>query len=237
MAKRTFLQLAQRVYQECSAPGSPPSSVTNQLGLKEKIVDWTADAAYEIEALWGDWNFSFKTWEQTLTQGSDSYTLPTDHDTFRKDSVYVSSTSDGDATDDFWVIHEMGFPAWWVKYRPLDATAAANQGKPAFFIISPDGELKINPAPDDTYYLSALYHAVPTRLAANGDYSAIPEQFEQAIIALAKMKFAEHEGAQTMLVNAQAEYDLWLSALETNQRPRQGHRRSDNEEPLVVRAV
>jgi len=231
MAKRTYLELAQRVYQECSAPGSPPANVTNQTGLKKKIVDWTADAIYEIEVLWADWKFLQGTLSQALVQGTVSYDYESDWDYQHEETFYLDGSG-----NDFWPLQSMEYDYWWITYRGLDASDSENQDRPSHIIFSPD-KIIVHPVPDGAYTLVGRYNKTPTRVATNGDFSAIPEQFEAIIIALAKMKFAEHEGAGIMLANAQSEYNLWLSALEANQRPKQGHRRSDFAQPLVVRPV
>lgn len=231
MAKRTFLELAQRVYQECSAPGSVPAAVTNQTGLKKKIVDWTADAIYEIEALWGDWRFLKGTLSQSLSAGTNYFSYPNDWSEPHEGQAYIDGSG-----NDFWPVETMDYDYWFMTYRGLDPSDSTNQDRPSHVIYGPD-YVYLYPTPDASYTLAHNYNKKPTRVTANGDYSNIPEEFEAAIIALAKMKFAEHDGAGVMLSNAQQEYNLWLSALEANQRPRQGHRRNDNTVQLVVRAV
>jgi len=231
MAKRTFLELAQRVYQECGAPGSAPPNVTGQIGLRQKIVEWTADAIYEIEALWGDWKFLQDELNQAIVQGGRTYNYVSDWDGPHDDSFFIQGTG-----SDFWPLHHMDYEHWYRTYRGLDPSDADNQDRPTHVVWGND-EIIIHPTPDDSYTLIGRYNTTPTRVVANTDTSQIPEQFEAAIIALAKMKFAEHEGAGIMLANAQSEYNLWLAALEANQRPNQGHRRSDRREQLVVRPV
>lgn len=231
MAKRTYLQLAQKVYQECSAPGSAPSSVTNQTGLKKKIVDWTADAVYEIEALWGDWRFLKETLSQALVLATNYFAYPADWSEPFEGQAYIDGSG-----NNFYPVEAMDYDYWWITYRGLDSTDSANQDRPSHVIYGPD-YVYVHPVPDQAYTLEQNYNKKPTRLAANADESAIPEEFESAIIALAKMKFAEHEGAGVMLANAQQEYNVWLSNLEANQRPRQGQRRNDNTAQLVVRSV
>lgn len=231
MAKRTFLQLAQRVYQDCSAPGSVPASVTNQVGLKQKIVDWTADAIYEIEALWGDWKFLKGTLSQSLVAATNYFAYPSDWSEPHEGQVYIAGTG-----SNFYPLGMMDYDYWWITFSGLDSTDAANQDRPTDIIYGPD-YIYVYPTPDAAYTLKHNYNKKPTRVTANGSYSNIPEEFESAIIALAKMKFAEHDGAGVMLANAQQEYNLWLSNLEANQRPNQRHRRTDNTEQLVVRAV
>jgi hypothetical protein len=231
MAKRTFLELAQRVYQECGASGSVPANVTGQTGLKSKIVDWTADAIYEIESLWSDWKFLSGALSQALVLGDRDYEYVSDWDAPHDGTFYI----DG-AGNDFWPLTEMDYDLWWRTYRGLDASDTSNQDRPSHVIWGPDAII-VHPVPDTAYTLAGRYSKMPTRVTTNTSESLIPEKFEQAIIALAKMKFAEHEGAAVMLANSQSEYNLWLSALEANQRPRQQHRSNDNTEQLVVRPV
>lgn len=229
MAKRTFLQFVQKVHRECALSGNPPSSVTNQVGLFAKLVDWVADSAYEIEASHGDWDFMwYGDWTVSVTQSSPEYSAPSDMGQWNLETVYLDYS-----TNDFQQLQEMDYRAWKTTQGP----GVQQEGKPGYFIVQPDHSLRLYPVPDAAYTLSADYWTKPTLMAASSDTCNIPEEYERVVIALAKMKFAEDQGAQVLLINAQSEYSDWFTRLETGELTYQRTRRNLSAEPMVVQAV
>lgn len=210
----TYLTLCQTVRRECRVPGSGPSSVSGQTGILKKIVEWVADADEEIQSLWADWDFLWAQWSETTIEGTAEYTKPSDLGTWDRESFYLDYS-----TDDHSKLTEMTYKDWRTRLRQGTKT---NQ-QPAYFIIQPDQNIRLEAPPDDAYTLTADYWKTPTRLSDNSDTSVIPAQFERAIIELAKTKFAMDQGAQTILIAAQSAYLDWIGRLEAAQLP--GHDR------------
>ena len=94
MAKSTFLELVQDVHKEFSLSGDPPASVLNQIGLFADLVRWTADAAYEIEASRGNWNFMWSDdWTSSVTVGSAVITAPTDLGAWDRETFVLDAST------------------------------------------------------------------------------------------------------------------------------------------------
>lgn len=221
----TFLSLVSTLHRECSVSGSAPSAVTNQTGMNNKLVQWIADAAYEIENMHGDWNFMWTQWSESTIASTANYTAPSDLGAWDRESFYLNYTA-----STYKKLRELDYREWRDVYRNGTQTNA----KSDYFVILPDRSVTLHSVPDAVYTLTADYWKVPTRLAANTDTSNVPVEFERVIIEYAKMKFAEDQGADTMLVNAQQQYLMWLEKLEAAELPGQEHRRKSTPESMVV---
>ena len=228
MAKRTYLQLCTVVHRECGISGSAPSAVTNQSGILDDLVNWVAEAAYEIEAFHGDWDFHWSQWSESTVASTAVYTAPSDLGEWDRDSFYLNYTA-----DTYQKLRALGYKEWRKRYRQGTQT----NDKSTLVVIQPDNSVRLWPVPDAVYTLTADYWSKPTRLAANGDYSAVPEDFERAIIELAKMKYATDQGAPQIMGDSEVEYERWFNQLEASQWDGQKHRRIAHTADLVVRPV
>lgn len=222
----TYLQLVSSLHRECSISGNAPTSVVNQIGIYNRLAQWVADAVYELEALHGDWNFMWAQWSQPTVAGIATYSAPVNLGEWDRESFFLNHSASNHKR-----LVEMDYRKWRESYRNGVLTPA----KPDLFVVRPDKGITLSPVPDDAYTLTADYWKIPTRLAANNDTSEIPVQYERAIITLAKMKYAEDQGAPTMLTNAQQEHLLWLEKLEAGELPGQERRRKSTPEQLIVR--
>ena len=225
MAKRTYLQLCEVVHRECGISGNAPTSVANQSGILDDLVNWVAEAAYEIEALHGDWDFMWSQWSESTIADTASYTAPTDLGEWDMDSFYLNYTA---------TTHKKLTPKLYKDWRDEYRQGTQTSNKSSLAIIQPDGTVRLQPVPDAVYTLTADYWKVPTRMTASGDYSAIPEQFERVIIASAKMRYAIEQGAPEILADSEIEYTRWMNQLEGSQLPEQKHRRLSQPEPMAV---
>src|SRR3990167_4665866 len=57
MNPSTFLELTQRVFQECQLPGTGPSTVTGATGQTFDLFAWVSQASKEIDELHEDWAY------------------------------------------------------------------------------------------------------------------------------------------------------------------------------------
>ena len=206
--------------------GTAPASVTNQTGLYEKLVNWVADAVYDIESKYGNWDFLWDdTWTENVTQGTPEYSPPTDLGHWDRETFYLNYSA---AT--YKKLKEMGYRNWKNNY----GRGTQTQNEPSYFIVQPDKTIRLWPVPDAAYTLSADYWRKPIQLTANSDTSQIPEEHERVIKELAKIKFATDQGAGILLQSAMTMYQEWFMELEARELPGQEHRRTANTEPLVV---
>jgi len=220
-----FLQLVQTVHRECSVSGEAPGSVANQSGLLAKIVNWTADAAYEIEALHGDWNFMWSQHGDDMIIGNSTYSPPITLGEWDRESFYLNYTTSG-----YKKLTEVSYRDWRDRMR----NGVQTNSKPSYFAILPDKSIALYPVPDAVYTMTADFWARPERMESNLDSSNIPVQYERVIITAAKAKYAEDRGDELMLMNAQQEFLYWLEKLEAGELPGQERRRKSTPEAMVV---
>ena len=210
MAKSSYLQLCNDVIRECAISGGDISAVTSQTGLRNKVVEWVAEADMHIQKLYRDWNFLHTSHSDTTITGNKDYVKPTDLGHWDTSSFFLDYTS-----DDYVHLDEMDYIVWRNEY----GLGTQTNDKPAWVIIKPNKDLILHSPPDAAYTLTADYWQLPTRLSANTDTSSIPEQFEKIIVYRAMMFYAQHEEAGEFLQYANQEYQQALLELKANEAP------------------
>ena len=214
-----FLELCQTVRQEVGVSGTGPTTVLNQEGQLKVIIDFTAEADFQIQTLWHDWNFLWSQYSSTTSSGSRTPALqkPTDLGKWDIESFFLDYTSD-DATH----LEALDYTTWRADHRQGTATNA----NPTWVVIQPDENIIVDPPADATYTITADYWKSPTRMAANADISSIPVMFHRVIVARAKTMWAEREEAPEILLASSAEYQDLLDKLESHSLPGQSNRRT-----------
>lgn len=200
----TFLQLVQDLHRECGAAGTAPAAVTGNAGQNARLVKWIAEADYSIQTLWTDWKFL---WAETsgLATTATVATLakPSDLNYWDFDTFRI----DGDPID-------------VVEHHDVKAeTPDTSSGIPSRIIILPNRNLKFEPIPDAIYSITAEYFKKPTKLSAGGDISAIPVEFELAVLGRAMMLYANYEAAPEIKTQGSELYTEHLARLENSQLP------------------
>ena len=205
--------------------------MVGQEGQLKVIVDFVAEADYQIQSLWHDWDFLWSQYSSTLSTGTREPAVgkPTDFGNWDMRSFYLDYTSD-DSTN----LAPLSYVDWRADYRQGTATNST----PTYVVIQPDNNAIVDPPPDKAYTITADYWKTPTRMAANTDESAIPTQYHRIIVARAKAFWAEREEAPEILVASSAEYQDLLDKLESQSLPGQRARRFGNDDfDQVVRPV
>tara|TARA_S200000501_G_scaffold106634_1_gene100088 strand:+ start:1632 stop:2318 length:687 start_codon:yes stop_codon:yes gene_type:complete len=217
----TFLELCQTVRQEVGISGTGPSTVVGQEGQLKVIVDFVAEADYQIQALWHDWNFLWSQYSSTLSTGTraPATTKPTDLGNWDMRSFYLDYT-----TDDSISLSTLSYVEWRADFRQ----GVATNDSPTYVVVQPDSSLIVDPPPDKAYTITADYWKTPTKMTANTDESVIPSQYHRIIVARAKTMWAEREEAPEILLGSSAEYQDLLDKLESQSLPGQRIRRFGN---------
>ena len=223
----TFLELCQTVRQEVGISGTGPSTVVNQEGQLKVIVDFVAEADFQIQSIWHDWNFLWSQYSSTLSVGvrAPAVQKPTDFANWDTRSFFLNYTSDNSTHLD-----PLDYTQWRSELRQRTAINAT----PNFVVVQPDDNLIVDPPPDATYTITADYWRVPTRMTANTDLSPIPVQYHRIIVARAKTMWGEREEAPEILVASSAEYADLLDKLESQSLPGQGSRRFSSADTQTI---
>jgi len=199
-----FLQLCQRLRQECGGSGTGPTSVTGQSGENKLWVDWIAQAWREIQNYRTDWGFHWAVLSQPIAEGSGIVSLPADLRTLSGDTLHI----------DGYVISVMP----WAQMQQLRRQALST-GRPTGCSMAPNGQLYLNATPDTDYTLFGEYYAKPQELTENDDVPLLPSHYHMLIVYRAMMLYAGYENAQEVFSSGQMQYQQTLADIELDQLP------------------
>lgn len=193
-----YLQLCQRVRQECGGAGSGPSSVLNQTGENKLYTDWVQQAWLEIQLSQQNWFFM---WDQTTV------------DTLSGISVYALDATIGNIDSDSMTIDGDALPIAGYKSILTDT------GKPTAFSMLPNGKLALNSVPLSAHTLAFDYFTAPVSLVENTDTPALPEHLHMIIVYKAMMFYGAYENATEVYADATQKYGELYSSLASQQLP------------------
>lgn len=213
----TFLELVQRLRQECGISGTGPAAVTNQTGELRRLVDWVATSWDDIQRLHQDWSWLKGTYSFAATPNDDRYTsadagIATRFKTWDRNMARVYSSSVNDETELMFLAYE----EWRHIYRVGTQTSA----RPVHFSIDPASkDLLLGYKPDIAYTISGEYFKSVQTLAADGDEPEMPEEYHMAIVYKAMMKYARYNAAGEIYEDASTEYRKIRAELEARELP------------------
>ena len=225
----TYLELAQRVRQECRLAGTGPAAVTGQVGELADIVHWTSQAYVEIQNRHsGKWRFLRRTFTLPVSSGDDTYEYgdATDDDlggpiarfsawrfNDRLDPPKIYLTSGG-VGGQRWLI-------WtpWEAFKRVYKIANQSTGAPVHITIDPQDRIVVGPTPNDSYTITGDFYRSAQVLAADSDEPEMPSQFHDLIVYRAMRKYAFAESAQEILERAEMEGKPLMRQLDNNQGP------------------
>jgi hypothetical protein len=220
-----YLQLAQRLRQECAVTGTAPTSVLNQTGMAGLLVNWIDAAWMEIQGLHNNWNWMREPFAFDTVANTQSY-LPTaitntltnaamtDLRYWHKDTFRAQKKSIG-VQDEQWLVE-------W-EYQVFRNTYQFNvqvAGRPVVFAEGPNGRpILLGSIPDDVYKITGEYQKKASHLVNDGDEPACPEAYHLLIVYKAMQSYALYEAAAEVLQRGQTEYQKLLTQLEHEQLP------------------
>lgn len=223
----TFLELVQALHRESGAAGNAPTTVTNQTGEADRMVNWIKQANLHVQNLWENWKFLRTTDSRALTASVNTLSAPSnlgmwDFDTFR-------IIPNGETTAETILAAEYED----VKTEDLDTSS----GTPWRATVMPDGSLRFEGTPDAADTFQADYYRVPltTELTNNADLSSIPARFHNVILGRALILYANYEGAEEIRTQGVELYTDYLARLENSQLPNRAHSRFRTGANIVVR--
>lgn len=218
-----YLQLAQRLRSEVGASGTGPSSVFNQTGASERLVNWINSAWLEIQGLHNTWNWMRQPFSWVTVAGTGDY-LPTaitntltgnpmtDLRYWYKDTFRAQKQSIG-IQDQQWLVE-------W-EYYVFRNTYRFNlqvNGRPVVFAENPQGKaIMLGQIPDDVYIITGEYQKKPYSLVSNTDEPDIPEAYHMMIVYKAMVSYGLFEAAAEVIQRGQAQYQALLTQLEHEQ--------------------
>lgn len=220
-----YLQLAQRVRQECRASGTGPSSVSNQSAEYQRILSWTSQANKEIELAQPTWRFLRASCSATTVAGKTTYS-PADFnltdwggwaldydsgDTFRN---YDSTAGLNSEVPMF----PIDYDEWRNTY--LFGAARSVYTRPNTLALAPDGSLAFGPITAAGYTIVGDYYRAPHDLVNAGDTPLMPSHFHMAIVYKAMQYYGASEAASEVYDAGKEQFNIIYRALMNDQLPR-----------------
>jgi hypothetical protein len=222
-----FLQLAQKLAQECEVPSAGPTDVTTQTGQLKRIVDWTADAYNDIQNRSAVWRWMRRAFTFNTVADDDSYPF-----------TAVTDVDAGAAISRFghWWAHDEKAPplaylqsggvagqyrlVWmpWDEFRWIYRFGTQNASTPIYVSVDHQNNLCLGPKPNDVFVVTGDFQRSAQQLAANGDIPEMP-RFHDLIVYTAMVKYGANSVAAETVARGELESKRLLSALENDQLP------------------
>ncbi len=208
----TFLELVQELQEETGASGDQISSVVSQLGENKRMVGWIRKADIFIQDRWLNWKFLWNQVELSTGIGAPNTAAPVNLNFWDYKTFKINDGGVGDLDEP-------------IRSEEHDSSKqflrSVGNDKPSLVIVMPDNSLDFDPVPDAVYTIKADYFLKPTPMAANGDVSAIPETYHQAILGRAMVLYANYENASEIKTQGEEIFDEVFGRLENHQLPNQ----------------
>lgn len=197
---RTYLDLCRLLVSELGvAGGSGPATVTGQVAELRNIVQWVAEADVYIQNLWTDWDFLWAKAENAyVPEGESTIRSISDLNLPLPDGMVLEAGSDRAYSPTY-------LP--WPEFRQRYTLKPKRTGRVSAWAMRPDGVIELSHTMAANTYWSLEYYRKAKRMAANGDRSPIPEQFDRVIIARAAVIYGTREDAPEIVSGYAAEYD------------------------------
>lgn len=226
MASMTFVQLAQRLAQECGVvkqgTNAVPSTCQNQTGELKRLVDWISQAYIEIQELHPDWSWLMNDFSFTTTYQQQLYTpsqvIPSgDWGTWKIDSLRCFTTANNYLDEQILIPVEFDVFRNQYQYGNMRFTYT----RPMSFAIDPPTMgLLLGPIPDNTgWTVLGKYFRQPTTLVNDSDVPLMPPKYHMLVVYKAMISYGYYESAPEVLANGQSQYSKMLAQLEIDQIP------------------
>ena len=218
----TYLQLCQRLRQECGVSGTGPVTTVSQVGEYKRLCDWIATAWFDIQAIHQDWRFLRATASFATIASQYSYTplqAGIAANTFGRwipGSGRVYKTATGLNSEIFldWIHYDDWRDLW------LFGANRSVEAPPIHLAFAPDDSVILAPKPTAGYTISVDYFKAPVLLAADADVPSLPFRHDHMIIVYkAMMAYGSFESAPEVYQRGESEYKRLLNRLEIDQLP------------------
>jgi hypothetical protein len=218
-----YLQLAQRLRQECGIAGTGPLTVSSQVNEAKRLVDWINTAWLEIQGESDNWGFMRKDFSFNIGPGVGDYTVTggpgvgagiNDLRYWYRDTFRIYDPTIGTLDEQFLV--EWEYNVFRNTYRFQNQTPSL----PTVFAVNPKGKaLMFGPEPDKVYTVYGEYQRVPTPLVNDTDEPDMPVHLQLLIVYKAMQYYGLFEAASEVLTRGERMYRTLSAQLEREQLP------------------
>lgn len=215
-----FLQLTQRLRIEAGVSGSGPTSVLNQAGELQRLINWINAAWMDIQNERLDWNWLRSSFTFETIQAQPTYTPAecgvSDLGIWAENSFRSYVTSVGTGSELF--LPAMPYDKWRNNYQY--GALRTTYTRPIEFAVKPsDKSICLGPVPTVGYTILGDYFKAPSELVADADVPALPAKHHMAIVYRALMMYGMYEGAPDAVQRGQVEFDKLMRRIRVDQLP------------------
>lgn len=220
-AQMTYLQLVQRLKQECGVTGPDLLSVQGQLVADiARLTNWINAAWIDIQNARRDWFFMRQNVQFNATPDGGRLYTPAQVGiphlaSYKLDSFRCYSAALG-------VSNQQILP-WepYDQFRNLYLFGANSlvSARPILFSVDPHKNVVLGPIPNETYVISGEAYLQPAPLVNDNDIPTLPDQFHMLIVYKAMMYFGGFDAAPDVYDRGEIEFKRMMLQLQMDQAP------------------
>lgn len=215
----TYLQLLQRLRQECGVSGNNPSTAQNLPGEMARLANYIKQAWMDIQTMHDDWEFLRQPVSFVTTADQQKYNsnemLITSFGRLKLDSFTIHSVDD---VSDEMILPYMDYEHFKVMY--MFGSRRTQTSRPVVFSTNSQGDFLLGSVPNGQYQIQGECWALPTELSLDNDRPAAPGQFHMAIVYRAMMMYGQYEAAPEVYQHGATEFNKIAARLAAHQLPR-----------------
>jgi len=205
----TFLQLVQDLHRESGASGSAPTTVLNQRGEANRLVNWIRDADTYIQDLWENWKFMRSEYSEYCSPSSSLLPIVQDVAMYDQTTFFITESGSSDKN-----------PIEVVEYDSIKSDIlSTDDGTPDRVIIMPDNTLRVDPPADAAHLITGDYYKNAVEMTLDASVSVIPARFHKAILGYALTLYAKYENAPEIKTQGEDIFGQQMNRLENSQLP------------------
>lgn len=220
-----FLELAQRLCQECGDSTVNITTVASQTGKAKRMVDWLNSAWMDIQGAHRDWGWMRNSASFTTVNGQATYALGSGAGTagvttasfgsWIRDSFRIYPTATG--TDAEVPLGYIDYDRWRDTYQIGSSRTTTSQ--PGQYTITPSKGIGLGPVPTAGYTVTADYFTSPASMSLDADIPALPAHYHLAIVYRAMMMYGTFDVAGEVYQRGEAEYKRMMRRIENDYLP------------------
>lgn len=228
-----YLELVQESIRQSGAHLNPPDSLSNIDGLSFLFKEWVSQAWKEIQLERRDWQFGIEEsnyFVQPISGNINTVALPENlSNDVQKNwrlialrEVYISDPSDTSKyPQKVTYVPWSSWPRVYGKTYSGDLTVSqsGNTNTPRYYTVSPDGSMKMFPAPDKNYTMEFYAPKTIQTLSAEEDVPFIPEEYHHIIVWKCLMDYAMYHDDRGIFEKARNKYGVYKKRLESAEMP------------------
>ncbi len=202
--------------------GTGPLTVVGQTGELKRLVDWTASAWFDIQAMHQDWRFLRTTASWATVQAQATYTtaqcgIPAGtFSAWVRDSFRNYPTATGQSGEIF--MPYLPYTYWRNQYQ--FGAYRTTYSRPIEMTVTPDDGIGLGPVPLSGYTILGDYFSAPVLLSADADVPTLPAKHNPMLIVYHAMEsYGAFEAAPEVYQRGLTEFTKLLRRLEADQLP------------------